>query len=92
MPRFTPLPADQVHVGRDRLHVLALAPFIEALKEMEAGRIDLEAGEKPMTVKRLLGAAAHAHGLTTRSSVIDHGKALVFKTYPRVRRVPRFAA
>ena len=89
MARFVALPASDVIVGRGRGRLHALAPFVEALAEMEAGRIDCEHGETPARLRGLLAEAAHRRGLTTRTSIVENGRALVFKTYPFVRRVRR---
>jgi len=89
MARFVALPPSEVVVGRGRQRVLALAPFVEALDKMEAGRIDCDRGETPARLRGLLAEAAHRRGLIARTSIVEDGRALVFKTYPYVRRVRR---
>lgn len=49
----------------------ARKPYAEALQASDAGKIELERGEKPATVKRLLQDAAKDSGLRIRSSWQD---------------------
>jgi len=71
MPKFTKMNPGEVVVGRGRAAQEARRPFIEALKSSEAGRIELERGEKPATVKRLLQDSAKEVGVRIRSSWSD---------------------
>ncbi len=68
MPKFTKLNPADVVVGRGRAAAESRAPFVEAIKEGEAGRIELERGEKPNSVKRLLQEASKESGVRIRSS------------------------
>jgi len=68
VPKFTKLNPSDVHVGRGRSAAEARIPYAEALKAGAAGRIDLERGDKPGTVKRLLQDAAKQSGVRIRSS------------------------
>jgi hypothetical protein len=64
-------PGDVV-VGRGRAALEARKPFIEALQTSEAGKIELERGDKPATVKRLLQDSAKDAGVRVRSSWSDN--------------------
>ena len=80
MPRFTAMKASEVQVGRGRASAEARAPFLAALKESDAGRIELERGEKPSTVKRYLQEVSKETGIRVRSGWEDKSqKALVWK-------------
>jgi len=68
MPKFTKLNPSEVQVGRGRSAAEARIPYLEALKAGAAGRVDLERGDKPATVKRLLQDAAKQSGVRIRSS------------------------
>jgi hypothetical protein len=55
-------------------------PYVAALKEGDAGRIELERGVKPNTLKRLVQEAAKQSGIRIRSSwETKDQKALVWK-------------
>lgn len=71
MARFTKLDPTNVVLGRGRAAQEARRPFTDALRASEAGRIDLERGERPASVKRLLQEAAKDLGLRVRSSWAD---------------------
>jgi hypothetical protein len=71
MAKFTKLAPNEVVVGRGRAALEARKPFIEALGGADAGKIELERGEKPATVKRLLQDAAKEAGVRIRSSWSD---------------------
>ena len=71
MPKFTVMEPSEVTVGRGRASKEARRPYAEALLESDAGRIDLERGEKPGTVKRYLQETAKEQGLRIRSTWED---------------------
>ena len=58
MPTFTKMNPGDVAVGRGRAAAEMRKPYIEALTADDAGSVELERGEKPATVKRLLQEAA----------------------------------
>jgi len=78
MPKFTKLNPGDVVVGRGRAALEARRPFIEALSAADAGKIELERGEKPATVKRLLQDAAKESGMRIRSSWSDPKQQVLF--------------
>ena len=71
MPKFSKLDPGQVHIGRGRAAFEARKDFNEAVRSGDAGRIDLERGDRPTTVKRLLQEAAKEAGVKVRSSWTD---------------------
>jgi len=71
MAKFTKMDPSEVVVGRGRAALEARKPYAEALQASDAGKIELERGEKPATVKRLLQDAAKDSGLRIRSSWQD---------------------
>lgn len=80
MPKFTKLNPSEVQVGRGRIAAETRLPYIAALKESQAGRIELERGEKPQAVKRLLQEAAKESGIRVRSTwETKDQKSLVWK-------------
>lgn len=80
MAKFSVMRPADVHVGRGMVSDRARAPFRDALGTMDAGRIELERGEKPGTVKRLLQDSAKELGLRVRSSWEDGSqRALLWK-------------
>jgi hypothetical protein len=78
MARFTKLNPGEVVVGRGRAALEARRPFTEALGTADAGKIELERGEKPATVKRLLQDAAKESGMRIRSSWGDTRQQVLF--------------
>lgn len=70
---------DEVMVGRTRHAWVARAPYREALQESEAGRIDLERGERPEMVKRYLSEAAREVGVRVRSSTTNDQRSIFWK-------------
>jgi hypothetical protein len=87
MPQFTKLDPAQVHVGRGRAAFEARRQFVEAIRAGDAGRIDLERGDRPATVKRLLQEAAKEAGSKVRSSWEDKSqKSLLWKKTKASRR------
>ncbi|MDP2326884.1 MAG: hypothetical protein Q8M79_02225 [Dehalococcoidia bacterium] len=70
MPRFKKLDPDQVMVGRGPARI-SREPYLKAIQASEAGAIELEANDRPGTVKRLLREAAKDLGLSVRSSWQD---------------------
>ncbi len=86
MPKFSKLDPSDVHIGRGRTAFEARMKYLEAVRAGDAGRIDLERGDRPATVKRLLQEAAKEAGLKVRSSWTDRGqKTLVWKKTRRNR-------
>ena len=71
MPRFTKLSPRQVVLGRGRAALQAREPFVQAIKEGQAGSIHLQRDERPATVKRLLREASKDAGIRVRSSWED---------------------
>ena len=72
-------PAD-VSVGRERAAAEQRRPYIEALRAGDAGGVELERGEKPATVKRLLQDASRRGNVRIRSSWRDgQQRVLVWK-------------
>ena len=51
MPRFRKLDPAQVHVGKGKDAAAERKQFVEAIRDADAGRIDLESQDKPGTVK-----------------------------------------
>jgi hypothetical protein len=87
MPKFTKLNPAEVHVGRGRAAFEARKNFVDAVKGGDAGRIDLDGGDKPATVKRLLQEAAKEAGVKVRSTWVDQSQqTLVWKTTRGSRR------
>jgi hypothetical protein len=84
MAKFTALDPRQVVLGRGIAAREARLPYLEALRRGDAGRVDVERGERPGSVKRLLQQSAKELGVRVRSSWAD-GKqqTLVWK---KVRR------
>ncbi len=86
MPKFSKLDPSDVHIGRGRTAFEARKKYMEAVRAGEAGRIDLERGDRPATVKRQLQEAAKEAGLKVRSSWTDgRQKTLVWKKTRRSR-------
>ena len=71
MPTFTKMNPDDVAVGSGRAAAEMRKPYIEALMAGDAGSVELERGEKPATVKRLLQEAARQANVRIRSSWTD---------------------
>lgn len=80
MPKFQKLDASQVVLGRGRANAVKRRPFVDAIKASEAGRIELDRGEDPAAVKRLLRQASKEVGIKVRSSWEDQSqRALLWK-------------
>jgi len=80
MPKFEKLDPGKVAVGRGRAAAEARRPYVEALKAGQAGRIDLERGDRPTVVKRRLQEASREAGIRVRSSWVDASqRALLWK-------------
>ena len=85
--KFTKLDPAEVHVGRGRAAFEARKQFVEAIGNANAGRIELERGDGPASVKRLLQEAAKEVGVKVRSSWEDKShKALLWKRTRNSRR------
>ncbi len=68
MPRFERMDPGEVAIGRGRAAMAERVPYIEALKAGEAGRIELQRGERQAIVKRRLQEASRQCGIKIRSS------------------------
>lgn len=75
MPTFQKLDPDQVILGRGRSNAIARQPYVVAIRMAEAGRIELEDGDDPGAVKRLLRQASKECGVRVRSSWETDAKA-----------------
>jgi hypothetical protein len=78
MPKFTKLNAADVTVGRGRAAQETRRPYVEALKAGDAGKLELQRGEKPATVKRVLQEAAREADIRIRSSWEDQRQLVLF--------------
>ena len=86
MPRFSKLDPEQVHIGRGRAAFEARKRYVDAVNGSDAGRIDLESGDRASTVKRVLHEAAKEAGVKLRSSWLDETqRTLVWKKTARGR-------
>ena len=86
MPKFTKLNPNEVRIGRGRAAFEARKKYIEAVRASDAGQVDLEHGDRPTAVKRLLQEAAKEAGLKVRSSWTDNSqKTLIWKKTGRKR-------
>ena len=80
VPRFTTVDPADVAIGRGRAAAELRLPYLEALRAGDAGSVELERGEKPATVKRLLQEAARRENVRIRSSWTDgQQRVLVWK-------------
>jgi hypothetical protein len=80
MPKFTKLNANEVEIGRGRAALEARKAFVEAIKAGDAGKIELERGDRPAVVKRRLSEASKELGIKVRSSWADKSqRELVWK-------------
>ena len=87
MPKFTKMDPSKVHVGRGRTAFEARKKFVAAVNGGDAGRVDLERGDSPAAISRLLREAAKEAGVKVRSSWTDRSqKALVWKKTRASRR------
>ena len=71
MAKFTKLNPRDVALGRGRAALVARQPYVEAIKGGQAGRSELDGGERPATVKRLLQEASKEASVRVRSSWED---------------------
>jgi hypothetical protein len=69
---------NEVVLGRGIAARAARRPYVEALQASDAGKIEVERGEKPATVKRLLQEAARDAGVRVRSSWGDSKQQVLF--------------
>ena len=74
MPKFTRMSAKEVQIGRGRIAAERRVPFIEALRAGDAGKIELERGDRSQVVKRVLAEASRETGIKVRSSWEDNGQ------------------
>lgn len=82
MPRFKKLDPSEVVVGRGPAKI-SREPYVKAIQSAEAGSIELDAEDRPGTVKRLLREAARDLGVKIRSSWADDTqRVLVWKKSP----------
>ena len=77
MPTFTKMDPADVAVGRGRAGAERRKPYIEALNAGDAGSVELERGEKPAIVKRLLQEAARQENVRIRCSWTDSQQRLL---------------
>ena len=78
MPKFTKLNPNDVVVGRGRIAQEARRPYVDALKAADAGMLELQRGEKPASVKRVLQSAAREAGFHIRSSWADKTQQVLY--------------
>jgi hypothetical protein len=78
MPKFTKLDPNDVQIGRGRSALEARQPYRDALSGSDAGRIELDRGDVPSTVKRHLSLAAQDVGTKVRSSWEDKRQRVLF--------------
>ena len=71
MPKFTAMRPGEVLIGRARAAAEERAPYVEAVRGSDAGKIELGRGENAARVKRLLSEAAKEAGTKIRSSWED---------------------
>ena len=71
MAKFKSLDPKAVVLGRGISAREARRPYVEALQRGDAGRVDIERGERPGSVKRRLQEAAREVGVRVRSSWAD---------------------
>lgn len=89
MPRFKKLEPSEVVVGRGPAKI-SREPYFKAIQSGEAGAIELDDGDRPGTVKRLLREAARDLGVKVRSSWADDTQnVLVWKKSPERRSSAR---
>ena len=74
MPTFQKLDPKDVLIGRGGVAAEQRQPFIEALRAGNAGKIELERGERAQIVKRRLTEAARETGIRVRSSWDDESE------------------
>jgi hypothetical protein len=87
MPKFTKMSPSEVVIGRGRNAVEERKRYIEAVRGMDAGRIELQPNERPATVKRLLQEASKELGIKVRSAWTDEKQqTLVWKRTARTAR------
>ena len=77
MPKFATVGARDVLIGRGRMAAERRVPFIAALRAGDAGKIELEAADRPMVVKRVLAEAAKETGIKVRSSWEDKSQSVL---------------
>lgn len=84
MAKFTKMAPVDVVIGRGRQNAEERRRYVEALRTMDAGKIELQPNEKPTTVKRLLQEASKELGLKVRSAWTDERQqTLVWKRISR---------
>ena len=87
MPKFAKLDPKDVAIGRGRAAAEARKPYVDALSAGQAGKIELERGEKAAIVKRRLQEASRETGIKIRSSWEDKSqRALLWKRTARRAR------
>jgi hypothetical protein len=77
MAKFTKLNPRDVLLGRERAAVDARKLYVDAIKSGAAGKIELQRGEKPTAVKRLLSEASKEAGIKVRSTWTDGRKRML---------------
>ena len=74
MPTFQKLDPKDVLIGRGRMATEQRQPFIEALRAGDAGKIELERGDRPQIVKRRLTEASRDTRVRVRASWEDESQ------------------
>ena len=77
MTKFRKLDPDTVHIGRGASAAEARALYVEALRDADAGRVELDEGEEPALAKRRLREAAKLLGIKVRSSWTDSSETVL---------------
>ena len=78
--KFTAKQASEVLIGRERASARERGMYAEALRNSEAGTIELDRGEKASRIKRLLAEASKESGIRVRSTWEDKNqKVLLWK-------------
>ena len=68
MPSFEALDPKDVTLGRGRRNALDRVAYVEAIRSADAGRIELDEGDTPDRVKRLIRQASKQTGIRVRPS------------------------
>lgn len=77
MPTFQKLDPKDVLIGRGRMAAEQRQPFIEALRAGNAGKIELERGDRPQIVKRRLTEASRETRIRVRASWEDESQRML---------------
>lgn len=77
MPTFQKLDPKDVLIGKGRMAAEQRQPFIEALRAGNAGKIELERGDRPQIVKRRLTEASRETRIRVRASWEDESQRML---------------